>query len=58
MEFTVIEFYNRMRNACVGLPLWDQLHPQHQYQVVNAVNLLLAVCYDNGATGKTTEENT
>ena len=56
MEFNVIEFYNRMRDSCVGLPLWDHLHPQHQYQVVNAVNLLLAVCYDNGATGKTTEE--
>lgn len=58
MEFTVIEFYNRMRNACVGLPLWDALHPQEQHMIVQSVNLLLAVCHNHGVTGKTTEENT
>lgn len=52
----IIEYYNRLRNACVGMPPWDALHPQHQYMIVNSVNLLLAVMYDNGATGKTTEE--
>lgn len=52
----VIEFYNKMRNATNGLPEWSALHPQHQHQVVNAVNLLLNVCHDYGVTGKTTEE--
>ncbi len=52
----VIKFYDGMRNACVGLPEWHSLDQHHQYMIVQACNLLLAVCYDNGATGKTTEE--
>ena len=52
----VIEFYNRLRNSTVGLPLWEALHPQHQHQVISAINLLLAVCHDNGVTGKNTED--
>ena len=52
----VIEFYNRLRNSTVGSPDWSALHPQHQNMVVQSVNLLLAVCHDNGVTGKNTED--
>jgi len=54
----VLKYYENLRNACVGLPTWDALHPQHQHMVVQSVNLLLAVLHDVGATGKTTEETT
>lgn len=52
----VIEFYNRLRNSTVGLPLWENLNPAHVHMIVQAVNLLLAICHDNGVVGKNTEE--
>ena len=52
----ILEFYARLRNATNGLPEWTSLHPQHQHQVISAVNLLLSVCYDNNVTGKSTED--
>jgi len=51
----VIEFYNRMKNASVGLPEWHQLQPMHQHLVVQAVNYLLQVCHDYNVTGKSNE---
>ena len=48
----VIEFYNRMRNASSGLPEWSSLNPQHQHMIIQAINLLLTVCYDNNVVGK------
>jgi hypothetical protein len=51
----VIEFYNRMKNASVGLPEWHQLQPMHQHLVVQAVNYLLQVCHDHNVTGKNNE---
>ena len=52
----VIEFYNRMKEATVGLPDWLELHPQHQHLIVTACNCLLQVCHDNGVVGKNTED--
>jgi len=48
----VIKFYNGMRDTTVGLPEWNALHPQHVQMVVQAVNLLLGVMYDNNVQGK------
>lgn len=52
----VLKYYNNVRNACVGLPEWNALHPQEQNMIIQSVNLLLAVCHNHGVTGKTTEE--
>jgi len=56
MEFNVINYYNNLRNACVGLPVWDALHPQEQHMIINSINLLLAVCHNHGVTGKNTDK--
>ena len=54
----VIKFYNGMRDTTQGLPEWTTLHPQHQHMVLNAVNLLLGVMYDNNVQGKESENET
>ncbi len=56
MEFNVINYYNNVRNSCVGLPVWDALHPQEQNMIINSINLLLVVCHNHGVTGKTTDK--
>jgi len=48
----VIKFYNGMRDTTQGLPEWNALHPQHQHQIIAAINMLLGVMYDNNVQGK------
>lgn len=54
----VVKFYNNMRNTTVGLPEWNNLHPQHQQMIVSAVNLLLGVMYDHNVQGKESADAT